>query len=50
MIFKDKWNYSTDYDGIEILKKQAGQNNEEYNRLADEYEKATGTKSDKRKD
>jgi len=35
---------------IEILKKQAGQNNTEYNRLADEYNTKTGAVSDKRKD
>jgi len=35
---------------IEILKKQAGQNSAEYNRLADEYNTKTGAVSDKRKD
>jgi len=35
---------------IEVLKKQAGQNNAEYNRLADEYNTKTGSVSDKRKD
>jgi len=35
---------------FEILKKQAGQQNVEYNRLADEHNKATGSVSDKRKD
>jgi len=36
-----------DYD---ILKKQAGQQAQEYDRLATEYNKATGAVSDKRKD
>jgi len=35
---------------IEVLKKQAGQNTAEYNRLADEYNEKTGSASDKRKD
>ena len=34
----------------EVLKKQAGQNAAEYNRLADDYNEKTGTVSDKRKD
>jgi B-cell receptor-associated protein 31 len=34
----------------ETLKKQAGQNADEYNRLADEYNEKTGAVSDKRKD
>ena len=34
----------------EILKKQAAQNSAEYDRLATEYNKATGAVSDKRKD
>ena len=37
--------YSSD-----ILKKQAGQQAKEYDRLATEYNKATGAVSDKRKD
>jgi len=35
---------------IEVLKKQAGQNNAEYNRLADDFNTKTGSVSDKRKD
>ncbi|KIK09584.1 hypothetical protein K443DRAFT_671481 [Laccaria amethystina LaAM-08-1] len=35
---------------FEILKKQASQNSEEYNRLATEYNKATGSTSNKRVD
>jgi len=35
---------------FETLKKQAEQQNAEYNRLADEYNKSTGSVSDKRKD
>lgn len=35
---------------IDILKKQAGQQAQEYDRLATEYNKATGAVSDKRKD
>lgn len=35
---------------FEILKKQASQNSEEYNRLATEYNKATGSVSNKRVD
>ena len=34
----------------DILKKQAGQQAKEYDRLATEYNKATGAVSDKRKD
>lgn len=35
---------------FETLKKQSGQNQKEYDRLADQYNKATGSVSDKRKD
>lgn len=35
---------------FEILKKQASQNSEEYDRLATEYNKATGSVSNKRVD
>lgn len=35
---------------IDILKKQAGQNQQEYDRLATEFNTKTGSISDKRKD
>lgn len=35
---------------VDILKKQAGQNQQEYDRLATEFNTKTGSISDKRKD
>jgi hypothetical protein len=38
------------HSSVETLKLQASQQAAEYNRLADEYNEATGAKSDKRRD